>query len=71
MPFDHEKLAPHQKRMEFPAVKMPSKRSGHTPAAGEGAAEHGRPESFRDLEQEQEKTLTTIGQGVTHILYSL
>lgn len=71
MPFDHETLAVHQKRLKFPAVKTPSMRSGNTPASGEGAAEHGRPDSFMGLEQGREKTLTTIGQGVTHILYSL
>ncbi|MBW7866209.1 MAG: hypothetical protein GX580_16415 [Candidatus Hydrogenedens sp.] len=41
--------------------------TGHTPVTGEEAAEQGRPESFKgleqdkDKEQEQEKSLMAIG----------
>ncbi len=52
MPFDHEKLTVKQMGMEFPAVKMPSKRSVHAAEAKEEVTGCGRPDSVGDLEQE-------------------
>ncbi|MBW7866574.1 MAG: hypothetical protein H3C30_19445 [Candidatus Hydrogenedentes bacterium] len=65
MPIGHGKIIEHQKTMKFPVVEMPSDMTGHTPAAGEEAAVCGKPDSFGDLEQEQEQMLTPICQRVT------
>ncbi|MBW7866631.1 MAG: hypothetical protein H3C30_19735, partial [Candidatus Hydrogenedentes bacterium] len=54
-PIGHGKIIEHQKAMKFPVVEMPSKMTGHTPAAGEEAAVCRKPDSLGDLEQEQEQ----------------
>ncbi|NLF56256.1 MAG: hypothetical protein GX580_01300 [Candidatus Hydrogenedens sp.] len=55
MPIGHGKIIEHQEAMKFPVVEMPSKMTGHTPAAGEEAAVCGKPDSFGDLEQDKEQ----------------
>ncbi len=42
------------KALLFPVVKMLSKMTEYAPGAREDAAEYGRPDSFSDLEQEQD-----------------
>lgn len=69
MAFEHEKRGALQTGLEFPAVKIPSRMTGHTPAAREGVVlrkarcgwgdSDQEPEQDKEQEQEQDANWTT------------